>query len=165
MKSCRASGSSIAIGSSSTRSCGRRARASVKASWACWPPDIFPAFCRKRDAELAEAILGVTLVEAAVEVARHMEQVGSREVLVERRVLGHERDPVERGQRTGGAPAEHRHLTGRRCCKPNREVQQGRLPGAVRPDERDHVPIGDRQACSRAVLWSSRRTCRGRGSR
>ena len=59
-------------------------------------------------------MLGVVLVEAAIEVARLMQQVGSREVLVERRVLRHECDPVERGERTGAASAEHGHLTGGR---------------------------------------------------
>jgi hypothetical protein len=43
MKSCRARGSSMAIGSSSTRSCGRLASARVNANWACCPPDILAA--------------------------------------------------------------------------------------------------------------------------
>ena len=46
MKSFRASGSRLARGSSRMRSSGRRASASVKATWACWPPDILPAFWR-----------------------------------------------------------------------------------------------------------------------
>ena len=44
MKSCRATGSSIATGSSSSSSRGRLASARVSASWACWPPDSLPAF-------------------------------------------------------------------------------------------------------------------------
>ena len=40
----RATGSSIATGSSNTSSRGRRASARVSASCACWPPDSFPAF-------------------------------------------------------------------------------------------------------------------------
>ncbi|HEX3309992.1 MAG TPA: hypothetical protein VHS32_27380, partial [Streptosporangiaceae bacterium] len=48
MKSCRATGSSIATGSSSTSSRGRRASASVSASCACCPPDSLPAFRRRQ---------------------------------------------------------------------------------------------------------------------
>jgi hypothetical protein len=43
-----------------------------------------------------------------------MQQVGSGEVLVKRRILRDECDPVERGARTGRASAEHGHLTGGR---------------------------------------------------
>ena len=61
----------------------------------------------ERDAEIAEALLRIALVEAAVEVAGHVDEVACGEVLVKRRVLGHKRDSVERGQRTGAVPAEH----------------------------------------------------------
>ena len=81
MKSSRAIGSRAAIGSSRTRSCGRRASASVNASWACWPPDIFPAFCAQRNTELVEATLGVALVEAAVQVARLVERSAAERFL------------------------------------------------------------------------------------
>jgi hypothetical protein len=66
------------------------------------------------DESTTETMLGVVLVEAAIEVARLMQQVGSREVLVKRRVLRDERDCVERGKRTGTVSAEHPHLTGGR---------------------------------------------------
>src|SRR5215469_15993130 len=42
----RASGSRLAIGSSRISSSGLLATASVRASWARWPPDSFPARCR-----------------------------------------------------------------------------------------------------------------------
>ena len=79
MKSCRASGSSIAIGSSSTSRCGCLASARVSASCACWPPDSQAGPAAQRDAQVAQPGLGVRPVEAAVQVAGHVQQVGGGE--------------------------------------------------------------------------------------
>ena len=108
-----------------------------------------PRLAVQRDAELAQAMLGVVLVEAAIQVPRLMQQVGGREVLVERRVLCHEGDLVDRGERTSTIPAEHRHLAATRVHQPDREVQQGRLAGTVWSYQGDYVLFGDRQ---RAVM-------------
>ena len=98
--------------------------------------------------------LRVALVEAAVEVAGQVQHVRGRQVLVQRRVLSDERDAVQRGRRTGGVPPSTVTLARGRRCQADRQVQQGGLSGAVRADQRGHVPGGDRQ---RAVAQRSRR--------
>ncbi len=57
----------------------------------------------QRDAQLAQPGLGVGLVEAPVQVAGQVQHVRGRQVLVQRRVLGDERDAVQRGRRPGAA--------------------------------------------------------------
>ncbi len=124
MKSCRATGSSIATGSSSTSSRGRRASARVSATCACWPPDSFPVFRFGGMPSSASRASRVCLVEAPVQVAGQVDHVRDRQVLVQRRVLGDERDPVQRGRRPGRPAAEHRD----RCP---RTVPPGRPPGSA----------------------------------
>ena len=104
-----------------------------------------PCLALQRNCELVEPLVRVALVEATVQVARLVDEIGSREVPVERRVLGNEGDAIECGERTGAMSTEHRDLAGRRECKPDREVQEGRLAGPVWTDERDHVPIRNGQ--------------------
>ena len=108
MKSCRASGSSIAIGSSSTSSWGRLASARVSASCACCPPDSLPALRSSGMPSSSSRAPGVAVVEAPVQVARQVQHVGGGQVLVQRRVLRDERDAVQRGGRPRGPAAEHR---------------------------------------------------------
>ena len=54
----------------------------------------------QRDAELGQPGLRVGLVEAPVQVAGQVQHVRGRQVLVQRRVLGDERDAVQRGRAT-----------------------------------------------------------------
>ena len=56
-------------------------------------------FAFERDPQFAEPGLGVGPVEVSVQVAGQVQHVGSRHVLVERRVLGDERDAVQGGER------------------------------------------------------------------
>ena len=53
----RASGSRLATGSSRISSSGRFATATVRASWARWPPESLPAFCLRVQAERVDARL------------------------------------------------------------------------------------------------------------
>jgi hypothetical protein len=48
----------------------------------------------QRNAQLAQPGLRVGLVEAPVQVGRQVQHVGGRQVLVQRRVLGDERDAI-----------------------------------------------------------------------
>ena len=53
-------------------------------------------FLLQRDAEVGEARAGVLLVPALVQVPGQVQHVRGRQVPVQRRVLRHERDPVQR---------------------------------------------------------------------
>ncbi len=55
-------------------------------------------FAVQRDAQFLQPGLGALLVPAPVHVPGQVQHVGHGQVLVQRRVLGHERDLVQRGQ-------------------------------------------------------------------
>ena len=118
-----------------------------------------------RDTQLGQPGLGVGLVELPVEIAGEMQHVGGRQVLVQRRVLRDEGDAVECGMRAGAATAENGQLTARGRRQSDREIQQCRLSGTVRTDQRGHVPFGDGQAAVVERFGRTVATCRGRASR
>jgi hypothetical protein len=94
---------------------------------------------------------GIRLVEAPVQVGRQVQHVRGGQVLVQRRVLGDERDAVERGRRPGGPAAEHGHDPVGRRRQADRQVQQRGLARAVRADQRSHVPGGTASEQSRSA--------------
>ena len=96
--------------------------------------------------ELGHAPSRPDVVPASVEVAGETQRVVDREAGVERRVLRHEPDALQGGRRPGRQAVEHGDAA--RCGgdQADREVQQGRLAGAVRADQRDDVAGGHSQA-------------------
>ena len=107
MKSCRVTGSSIATGSSSTSSCGRRASATGQRELRPLATGQLPGLPVQRHAQLAQPGPRVALVEAAGQVAGQVQQVRGRHVLVQWRVLGDERDAIQRRRGSGRPAAEH----------------------------------------------------------
>jgi hypothetical protein len=99
----------------------------------------------QRDAQLSQPGLGPRLIPLPVQVAGHLQHGRHRQVLVQRRVLGHERGPVQRARRPGGLAAEHADRAGRRGHQADRHVQQRGLARAVRADQGDQVPVRDGQ--------------------
>ena len=104
-----------------------------------------------RDAELVQPGLRVGPVEAPVQAAGHVDHVRDRQVLVQRRVLRHERDPVQRGGRPGSAAAEHGDLARRRRGQADRQVQQRGLAGPVGPTSAATCPAGIASVHSRSA--------------
>ena len=105
----------------------------------------------QRDAELGQPGLRPPLVPAPVQVAGDVQHVGDRQVLVQRRVLGHEGDPVQGVRRPGGRAAQHGHHSGRRQGQADGHVQQGGLARAVRADQGDTCPAGNSSVQSRSA--------------
>jgi len=99
----------------------------------------------QRDAELGQPALGVALIPAPVHVAGQVQHVRGGQVLVQRRVLRDERGAVQRGRRSRQLAAQHGGPAHGRRGQADRHVQQRGLACPVRTDQRDHVPLGDRQ--------------------
>ena len=99
----------------------------------------------QRDAQLSQPGLGPRLIPLPVQVAGHPQHGGHRQVRVQRRVLRHERGPVQRARRPGGPAAEHADRAGRRGHQADRHVQQRGLARPVRADQGDQVPVRDGQ--------------------
>ena len=97
----------------------------------------------ERDSQLGKPGLGVGLVEVSVQVARQVQHVGSRHVLVERRVLGDECDAVQSGERPRCTTAENGEAALRWRRKADCQAQQRALASAVRTDQCRHVTGGD----------------------
>ena len=93
--------------------------------------------------QLSQPGFGVGLVEVTVQVPGQVQRVGDREPRVQRRVLGDEGDPVERGRRPRRHGAENGDAADGRCRQAHRQVQQGGLAGAIRSDQGHHVPLGN----------------------
>ena len=132
------------MGSSSTSSRGRRASARVSAELRLLAAGQPAGLLLQRDAQLTQPGPGIVLVEPPVQVAGQVQHVGGGQVLVQRRVLGDERDAVQRGRHRRAA-AEHGDGARGRRRQADCQVQQGGLAGAVRADQRRHVPGGNRQ--------------------
>ena len=103
------------------------------------------SFSFQRDAQLGKPGLGRCLIKASVEVPAQVQHVFGREVLVQRSVLGDERDSVQGVWRARRSAAEDTDDTCGRRRQPGRQVQQSALPGPVGTDQRDDMPGGDRQ--------------------
>src|SRR5690606_20586868 len=85
------------------------------------------------------------VVPPRVEPGAELQMIADAERGVRRRVL---RDVPDLGELLGAArrdPAQHPDAPGRRPDLPHGQVQQRRLPGAVRPDEADDAAFGDVQ--------------------
>ena len=135
-KSRRASGSRLAIGSSSRNSSGLLASTRVSATWARSPPDRALIRARGR-CPAARSAPGHDRIEPAVHGAAYLQDIGDPQPRPQRRVLGDEPDPVQPPRRC--APGCLDRSLGdwkqARC-----HAHQGGLARAVRPDQGHHPP-------------------------
>jgi hypothetical protein len=100
----------------------------------------------ERQAEPREPLAREPVVPARVELRAHAQQVADREAAVQRMVLRDEADAREQvGVVALRRAAEHLDAARRRLGQTDREVEERRLAGAVRPDERGHAAARDRQ--------------------
>src|SRR5258708_27101572 len=73
----------------------------------------------------------------------HREQIGDREARVEGVLLRYKADPRQHLQRVlAGSAAEDAYVPNAGPRQPHRKLQQRRLAGAVRPDQRRHTASG-----------------------
>ena len=156
MKSWRASGSSMAMGSSRTRSRRPPRQRQGQRELGLLATGQLPGLRFNGMPSSPSRRSAYRWSKWRFRFRGHVQQVGGREVLVQRRVLGHERDAVERGQRPRPPTAEDGNGARARICEADRQVQQGGLAGAVRSDQRGQVPLGDGQRalaqCPRAAI-------------
>ena len=156
----RASGSSAAAGSSRISSSGRFAAATVRASWARWPPESRPGLLGGGEADLRGPPFRQAGVPGRVEPGAHAEVVGDGERGVDGRVLGDETDLGQVVRVRGGPGPEHAERARRRCDQPAGQLQQGGLAGPVGTDQTDdpaprHAQLSSRSGpCVCRTAWS-----------
>jgi hypothetical protein len=93
----------------------------------------------QRNGQLLQPPLGQSLIPAQVEGAAHPEQVGDREVPVQRVLLGDESDSGQRLRRAGaGVLTEDLDGSLNGPKKAGDQLQQRGLTGPVRADQSDH---------------------------
>ena len=91
----------------------------------------------ERQAEVGDPLAREVVVPRRVELAAELQRVGHGEALVQRVLLGDEADPGEHRVRlVARVVPEHPHRAGGRARQADRELEQRRLAGAVRADER-----------------------------
>ena len=145
----RASGSTPAVGSSSSRSCGSCSRQAASARRCFQPPDSVPASCspRAREAQPVER-----RVDARGAVGHPVHPRDEREVLADREVVP-EREPLRHVARAAldlprlGADvvAQARALAGVGREQPAEHPDRRRLAAAVRSEEAEDLAAPHRQ--------------------
>ena len=157
----RETGSTPVVGSSSSSSSGSVSSADTSASFCFMPPESAPA---SRAAEAIEAHARQQVRRAGprhcrrhvVELRAQREVLVDREVLVEAEALRHE------AERADGRQSE---LAARRLQQARHQLEERRLAGSVRPDEREQFARARPAGRARAAPRSCRRSCGGRWRR
>ena len=99
----------------------------------------------ERNAQASQTILGPLSVPAAVQAAAEGEHLPDLEAGIERRVLRDEAHALEDGPVSPRRRAEDLDPAARRCEQADRQVEQSRLAGAVRPHQRRDTPGRQRE--------------------
>ena len=158
----RASGSSEAIGSSSTSSSGRLASASMSATCACWPPESWPT-SGERDAEPAQPLAARARRPSAgsacgrASASRRPEARGTADGPGRR-----SRAAAGRPRSLARRPAEHADVARARLASARPQVQQRRLARAVGPDEGVDPPGRELERAIAQRPDARRSACRAR---